>query len=165
MKESRFWKIIDTARKQAGEDIHSRETSIIEQLTRLSERELTEFHYLYFLHELRAYSWELWGALFIINQGDTDDDNFQHFISWLISEGKATYQKIIENPELLANREELDEIELTPMTHIAEDVYKEKTGDDIPAHCCHYPEEPMGEAWDETDVIGKYPKLEKKYWS
>jgi hypothetical protein len=52
--------------------------------------------------EDRAYSYELWAAAYIIGHG-CSDDSFSDFRSTLISMGRETFERALEDPESLAD--------------------------------------------------------------
>ena len=162
MKEQQFWSIINEVRTTAGDDFSDRVQVLREKLSALSAEDIEQFDNIYFEQILNAYRWSLWGAVYIINNG-CSDDGFRYFCDWLISEGQEVYENAIEDPETLAELDEVEAFEFEEFGYVAAEVYEEKTGDEIPSSDSSYPDEPGGEQWDEEELNRLYPKLADKY--
>ena len=68
----------------------------------------------------------------IIN-GCCTDDGFDYFRSWLISAGRTVYEDALYNPESLVDVVDVGtSYEFECIDYIAADVYKQKTGEQIP---------------------------------
>ena len=78
-----------------------------------------------------AYTWDLWGAAYLIN-GGCSDDGFAYFRSWLISRGRAAYEEAVRDPDSLADLvdPDRDDYEFEDLWGLALVVYEERTGED-----------------------------------
>src|SRR5262249_3624297 len=102
MDIGRFWQIVDAARLRAGADTGARVEAVRAGLSGLPATELESFQRHYDEQIRRSYHWDLWGAAFVMN-GGCSDDGFRYFRDWLVSEGRATFEAALENPESLAD--------------------------------------------------------------
>lgn len=64
-----------------------RPRALHDALLRLSDDQLLSFERLHFAFMYRAYTWELWGAAYVIN-GGCSDDTFEYFRAALIALGE-----------------------------------------------------------------------------
>jgi hypothetical protein len=166
MNADRFWSIIAaTGGPRADADVQ--ETLLRAQLEALTVDELVAFEVAY-RHSLNAaYTWELWGAAYVVN-GGCSDDGFEYFRRWLVARGREAYETGVRDPDALAR------MELAPgpdgawehegIYYIAREVFQAKGGQgDVRAHS--EPEAglggpaPTGTEFDENDLPQKYPKL------
>src|SRR3954464_1814311 len=97
----------------------------------------------------RAYTWELWGAAYVIEDG-CSDDCFRDFRGYLISLGRGPYQAALRAPDSLApvaqdaetgNWENADDV--------APDAYQAVADEDIPTGDSEPSGNPSGEPWDD----------------
>jgi hypothetical protein len=63
----------------------------------LSVEEIESFDKHFVQFSRQAYTWDLWGAAFIIN-GGCSDDGFQYFRWWLISRGRDWFYRALREP-------------------------------------------------------------------
>lgn len=143
MGADKFWHIVDST--TVFENDQQAQMGLLHQtLLLLSADEIVAFENTFNAMRRRAYSWELWGAAYIMNNGFGADDDFEYFMRWLVSKGRRIFEMAIANPDSLAD------IKLSPdpegifefeeFAYVAARVWKEKTGID-----------PL------TDVDGRYP--------
>ena len=162
MNEAGFWTLIQRAKENA-EGLEERVDNLKAELANFSAEEIRLFDEIYFNQIIRAYRWDLWGAVYVINGGCSDDE-FRYFCDFLISEGKAVFESALINPESLADLNDIRDAELEEFGYIAADLYEEKTGVQLPMRSKTYPENPIGDEWDEDGIEKLYPNLAKKYW-
>ena len=162
MNEQQFWEVIELVKSSAS-SAEERPDFLTLELKSLSADEIKEFDEVYFDQIIRSYKWDLWGAAYVIN-GGCSDDGFKYFCDFLISEGKDVFESALSDPESLALLDELEEPELEGFSYVAAELYEEKAGKELPEYSKSYPEEPIGEPWDEETVDKLYPKLAAKYW-
>ncbi|MDH5327971.1 MAG: DUF4240 domain-containing protein [Gammaproteobacteria bacterium] len=162
MNEDKFWKLIDETRVEAGTDFSERVQTLKDKLSNLSAGDIEKFDSIYFEQIVNAYRWPLWGAAYVIN-GGCSDDGFRYFCDWLISEGREMYDAALEDPEALAELDDVEDFSFEEFGYAALEAYEEKTGKDIPENDQAYPDEPSGEQWDEGDLGRLYPNLADKY--
>jgi hypothetical protein len=117
-----------------------------------------------------AYTWDLWGAAYLIN-GGASDDGFEYFRSWLISMGHDVFSNAVRDPDSLANilNGKGEEIELEEFAYVAAAAYAKKKSDPkarIPiAKELVSLGEPAGfEFHDDAEHFAqRYPKLFEKF--
>lgn len=105
MDETQFWEILDRARPPVTpgtEDDREWFRSLKAELLPLPPEEILEFRRLFDDRVAAAYKIDLWGAGYLIN-GGCSDDGFHYFRCWLVGQGKAVYQRALENPDTLAD--------------------------------------------------------------
>jgi len=118
-----------------------------------------------------AYTWDLWGAAYLIN-GGCSDDGFEYFRRWLVSRGRDIYAAALANPDSLANLDSGSRSfwEFEKIYYVAVAVFKEKGGEgDVRDHS--EPEAgmggpgPTGEPFteDEEQFARRYPKLWQRF--
>ena len=167
MTEAEFWQRIDQTRT---DDPYEHSDSLAARLTELPIDEILSFGAHWRTMHIRAYSWNLWGAAYLIN-GGCSDDGFEYFCDWLILQGEAIFKAALNDPDSLA--EILDgEAELEAESYPAYDAYSAVTGkeDYINVFMANYPDlkamPELGPQIDfDDDVVMKqrYPKLFAAY--
>ena len=133
MDKEAFWWLVDSTE---GEDLDSRYRSLVDRLAQLSTDEIHEFNLRWHEAHQAAYSWDLWGAAYLI-EGGASDDAFEYFRNWLILQGSAVFGDALANPDSLAERtgevgddNEEHEFEAYP----ALDAWEAATGRDLDAY-------------------------------
>ena len=158
MDANQFWQIIERARDSTSDGEQQVEL-IYEALKRLSPDEIIEFDQLYDRYRSEAYRWDLWGAAYLMN-GGCSDDGFEYFRGWLISRGRAVYERALENPDSLASEydPEQDDYELESLLYVSQRAYEDVTGQDMPERERIFPEL-AGERWEDEDLDELLPQL------
>ncbi|WP_316528190.1 DUF4240 domain-containing protein [Kitasatospora brasiliensis] len=103
MDTPQFWQLIDEARSQVpapddGGDVARRAAALL-ALRPVEEIIATEQTIWKLLADSRRAP--LWGAAYLIN-GGCSDDGFDYFRGWLITQGRATFESVIADPDRLA---------------------------------------------------------------
>jgi Protein of unknown function (DUF4240) len=163
-----FWKIIDDSRKQAGGDLDKQVGMLRARLEQSEPEEIVQFGKLFQEYWVRAYTWDLWAAAYIIG-GGCSDDGFLDFRGWLISKGEKVFENALKDPESLVevvNDEE--DCQYEGFQYVASQAWENKTGKgmgDFPNHGLKHPSKPAGERWSEEgeDLERRFPKLWKKF--
>lgn len=170
MPADRFWELIDKTTAHASDP--ERQAEVLRQVLRqLTVAEIEAFERAFQQQQRRAYSWDLWGAAYIMN-GGASDDGFEYFQRWLVSRGRKIFEAAIANPESLADLPTsgaAGDHEFEEFAAIAGGVWAEKTGTDpwsdpqarFPYGVVPLPPEPAGDPFEEdADHLAKrYPKL------
>jgi len=78
-----FWKIIDESRQRADGDLDKQVDMLRARLEQSEPEEIVQFDKLFREYWIRAYTWDLWAAAYIIG-GGCSDDGFMDFRGWLI---------------------------------------------------------------------------------
>src|SRR5262249_30250499 len=133
-------------------------------LSGLPATELESFQRHYDEQIRRSYHWDLWGAAFVMN-GGCSDDGFRYFRDWLVSEGRATFEAALGNPESLAGMDRVDVAELELFGYVALELFGEKGAGELDRDFSTEAAEPAGEAWEEADLGRLFPRLTAKYSS
>jgi hypothetical protein len=112
-----------------------------------------------------SYSWNLWGAAYLMN-GGCSDDGFDYFRAWLLAQGRDTFEKALADPDTLAALEN-PEGELEEFMYLAPQAYEDKTREQMPDSVFQVATRPkLGEGWDfddDAEMKDRYPKLFAKY--
>ncbi|WP_162916643.1 DUF4240 domain-containing protein [Dongia deserti] len=170
MTEDRFWSLID--RTIAFEADPERQLSALRQvLGALTPAEIEAFERAFHREQARAYNWDLWGAAYVLH-GGASDDGFEYFQRWLISKGRATFEKVVADPDSLAAILAPDPggvCEFEEFAYVAGQVWAEKTGIEpltdpqgrFPYTGALAAAEPSGESFqeDQAYLAKRYPKL------
>jgi Protein of unknown function (DUF4240) len=131
MTENRFWALIaETTIHQADSD---RQIEALRgTLRELSAAEIEAFERAFERERRRAYTWDLWGAAYVLN-GFASDDGFEYFQRWLISKGRKVFDAAVAHPDSLADmlaRGAHGPFEFEEFAYVAGRVWAEKTGID-----------------------------------
>ena len=161
MNIEEFWEIIDV-----GKESEEPENILKEQLLNRSASDLESFqaHFDSLFDE--AYTWKLWGAAYIIG-GGCSDDGFIDFRYGLLSKGKKIFENALSDPETLAELGEDPEIFNELFGYVAQDVFEQKTGNEIRRAPSTPSDESMGEEWDfddENENKRRLPTLMSLHW-
>jgi hypothetical protein len=131
MTEDRFWALIAGSAKYQG-DPGRQLDGLRDGLRALSPAEIEAFQRAFNREQLRAYTWDLWGADYVIH-GGASDDGFEYFQRWLISKGRKIFDAAVAYPDSLADMLAPDiegPCEFEEFAYVAGKVWAEKTGID-----------------------------------
>jgi hypothetical protein len=172
MDDLEFGKPVDASRKAAGGDVASQAEELQAILAKLDPERIEGFDRVYRDLVARAYTWDLWGAAYVIC-GGCSDDGFDYFRDWLISKGRAVYENALRDPETLARvigDADVDEgCEAEDLRYAAGQAWTERTGRDEDefrdGEPTASPKSPAGERWEEDmDALAlRYPKLAARF--
>jgi hypothetical protein len=164
--ESAFWQLIEETRRAAGDDTGRQSQLLEERLTRLSPQAIVEFARIRHRLDERAYTWDLWGAASVIEDG-CSSDCFRDFRSYLISLGRGPYENALKDPDSLATVAQDAEVgDWENADNVAPDAYSSVTGNDFPLDDSDLSGRPRGTAFDENDAAGlarRYPRLAARF--
>lgn len=174
MPADRFWELIGrTTSHQSDQDAQMEALRL--ELRQLSAEDIEAFERAFHEQQKRAYSWDLWGAAYIMN-GGASDDGFEYFQRWLISKGRQTFEAAVADPDSLAgavDQADADGFDFELFAYVAADVWREKTGIDpsndrqarFPYTGAPPAAQPSGIPFEEDpDHLAKrYPKLWAKF--
>ncbi len=167
MPEQRFWALIGTT-TAIESDPERQVTALLTALRKLSIDEIEAYEATFDAQMKRSYSWDLWGAAYVVH-GGASDDGFEYFRCWLISKGQHVFEKVMADPDSLADMlaAKIEGVlEFEEFAYVARKVWGEKVGrpgSEMPnAAWMAYPgSEPCGTKFDEDAVYlaKRYPKL------
>jgi hypothetical protein len=162
MTTDQFWKIIDKAHAGADEDMDMKCELLHRELHKLPKDEVQSFADQFDAAMDKAFTWPLWAAAYII-RGGCKIDEFSDFRATLISLGRVTYEKVVANPETLADMDITEDgIFYDGYQYVVGDVFKEMTGA-LPKRAKKAPKDPSGTPWDEDHVADLFPDLAEKH--
>ncbi len=113
-----------------------------------------------------AFRWDLWGAGHVAC-GGLGDDAFLDLRTWLVSQGRDAWERVLSAPDALALvappdlPERLEDAEL--WGYAALEVWDGRHDDDMPRPEVRPPGEPAGEPWSEDELPGRYPRLTARW--
>jgi hypothetical protein len=164
-----FWRLIDSSRKKAKGDLDEHVNILRQQLEQLDADEIVQFDKIFRQYWARAYTWDLWGAAYIIG-GGCSDDGFLDFRAWLISKGEKTYEDALKDPESLVRvvKEDDDDCQYEGFQYVASQAWEAKTArgmKEFPDCGVFHAAEPVGEKWAEEgdELERRFPKLWKEF--
>jgi hypothetical protein len=162
MDAEQFWELnVGLAPENAVQQLRDR-------LSSLDPEEIVSYQEHFDRAFASAYTWDLWGAAYIID-GGCSDDGFMDFRYGLIARGRTVFEAAIANPESL-----VDVADDTPaglianesFGYVARQAYETKVNQDMPNNDVAHPFDPTGDDWDFDDeqlCQQKLPKLWSKY--
>lgn len=162
MDEQAFWKIVDEAKAEAGDDLEARADSLSDALRELAASEVQGFQRQFDLMMKRAFRWDLWGAAYLMN-GGCSDDGFHYFREWLISEGRQAFETALADPDSLAESADYENYELESFGYVALEVLQTMGVAPLARDPALSQSKPSGDPWDEDDLAAMFPKLAARF--
>jgi hypothetical protein len=164
--EAAFWRLIAETRSAAGNDT-GRQSQLLEQrLAQLSPQAIVEFARIRHRLDQRAYTWSLWGAAYVIEDG-CSDDCFRDFRGYLISLGHDSYEQALTDPDSLASvAQDAETGDWENADNAAPDAYSSVTSDDFPLDDSDLSGQPRGTSFNENDgaaLARRYPRLAARF--
>ncbi len=162
MNRDDFWRLIE----EAGSGSHPGEQAqtIQSKLANRSPEEIIDFerHMTDLLSS--SYTWNLWGAAYLIC-GGCSDDGFDYFRGWLIVQGKVVFEKALAEPDSLAESPNLEEnVQCGAILYVASRAHEIVTGTEMPITPINLPDLGNGLDFEDDVEMGKrYPKLFAKF--
>jgi hypothetical protein len=169
MDTTTFWKLIESSKRKSRGDDEAQRVILEQQLGELDEAEIVNFDRIFGEFYDAAYTWELWGAAYILSEG-CSDDGFADFRGWLVSRGRKVYEAAMQDPDSLAKVVSHDDCAFGECQYAAADAWAKKTGKlqtEFPQRPFEAPRSPSGKRWpeEEIDVLKeRFPKLFKKFF-
>jgi hypothetical protein len=152
LDQAGFWQLMRETRAD-GDDDTARQSGLLEdRVKRLPQPAIEDFRRIRRQLDKRLYTWDVWGAAYVIEDG-CSDDCFRDFRAYLISLGPEVYERALRDPDSLAGA-----------------VQDAETGDwenaDDPLSDSDLSGPPSGTPWDDDQaeqLIGRYPKLAAEF--
>jgi hypothetical protein len=103
MNKEQFWQLVEAARDQAsdpddGEAVARHATSV---LATCPAPEIVAAQQVLWDLMADSYTNPLWAAAYVVN-GGCSDDGFDYFRGWLITRGREVFERIVADPDALA---------------------------------------------------------------
>ncbi len=153
-------------REEAGNDTGRQSELLEERLSELPAKDIVDFQRIRHRLDEQAYTWDLWGAAYVIEDG-CSDDCFRDFRSYLISLGGEAYETALRDPDALAPVvEDAETGDWENADSVAGDAYESAAGEDIPADDSDLSGDPRGEPWDDEAqeaLVQRYPQLAARF--
>ena len=166
MDQGAFWELIAHTRAASGNDTGRQSELLEERLRRLPGQQIADFGRIRHRLDQRAYTWKIWGAAYVIDDG-CSDDCFRDFRAYLISLGRGPYEAALRDPDSLAPVvQDAEEGDWENADNVAPDAYENATGEDFPADDSDLSGNPSGEPWDDEDqdaLVQRYPALAARF--
>ncbi len=174
MNVEQFWAIVERVHAASPDDMEVKCTLLAKELRQLQLDELKSFDDHFGDCFFRAYTWNVWGAAFVICNG-CGDDSFMDFRFTLISLGRKPFETA------LADADSLGQFDINPdwaqyegYQYVSSKIYKELGGEEPECDCpeCRpagspknktHPKEPAGIPFIEWEMSSRFPKLAAKY--
>jgi Protein of unknown function (DUF4240) len=166
MDPVRFWGLVAGSRTAADNDTGRQSELLEERLRRLEPAQIADFERIRHRLDRRAYTWDLWGAAYVIEDG-CSDDCFRDFRGYLISLGPRVYEAALRNPDSLASVvQDAETGDWENADDVAPDAYESVAGEDIPTGSSDLSGRPRGTPWDDDQVqqlTQRYPRLADRF--
>jgi Protein of unknown function (DUF4240) len=166
MDATSFWALISDTRAEADNDTGRQSSLLEERLRKLPPDQIVDFARIRHRLDERAYTWDLWAAAFVIEDG-CSDDCFRDFRAYLISLGREPYEAALRDPDSLAPVvQDAETGDWENADNVAPDAYESATGEDIPVDDSDLSGTPRGQPWDDEDedaLVQRYPQLAAKF--
>lgn len=163
-----FWQLVTIDDKTA--DPESVSERLKTSLNALNDEQLIEFDKQFSICMRRSYTWDLFGAAFVM-AGCNDDYGFSEFRCWLISRGEKVFNTAIVNPDSLADCTPVYHLNEQPYPYLDEYdliaglLYEQRNEDELPFVPSGL-DQPKGTRFKDKPKFLKqnYPNLFAKYW-
>ena len=166
MDEAAFWQLTTDTRAASDNDTGRQSELLEERLSQLPAQQIVDFGRIRHQLDQQAYSWEIWGAAYVIDDG-CSDDCFRDFRAYLISLGREPYEAALRDPDSLAPVvQDAEEGDWENADNVAPDAYESATGEDIPTDDSDVSGNPSGQQWDDEDqdaLVQRYPRLAERF--
>ena len=166
MDEAAFWQLTSDTRAASDNDTGRESELLEERLSQLPAQQIVDFGRIRHRLDQQAYSWEIWGAAYVIDDG-CSDDCFRDFRAYLISLGREPYEAALRDPDSLAPVvQDAEEGDWENADNVAPDAYESATGEDIPTDDSDLSGNPSGQPWDDEDqdaLVQRYPALAARF--
>ncbi|MCO1338642.1 hypothetical protein BJH93_07020 [Kocuria polaris] len=172
MEDARFWDIIDRSLDASDGSVEGQIVALEEILAQLSPAEIASFDEAFVSKKSDLYTWDLWGAAYVLN-GGCSDDCFDYFRTWVVGQGRHYYDAVRLEPHTLGDGGasiSAESFDAELIAYVSADAYERASGGrdlftDYPmSPSAGDAEEPSGEEWDEDEVDSLYPELESLPW-
>jgi hypothetical protein len=163
--EAAFWRLVEETRRAGGNDTDKQVGLLDDRLRQLPKQDIIQFARIRRQLDQRAYTWNLWGAAYVIEDG-CSDDCFRDFRAYLISLGRSAYEAALRNPDSLATVVQDEETGgWEDADDVAPDAYSSVTGEDFPLDDSDLSGAPRGTHFNERDaaLAKRYPRLTARF--
>lgn len=168
MTEEDFWHIIEKAGCPDLCSVEDQCGRITDVLKSKPKAELVAFENIRHSLLLKAYTWPLLKASFIV-LSHASDDIFEDFRHWLILNGKERFYRGIDDPdstvEFMNVEDAFEEINGEPLLFACENAWKGKV-EEIENEIDYQEVQDIAEKWPTKDELAvEFPNLFKRFWN
>ncbi|GAA0950423.1 hypothetical protein GCM10009554_50350 [Kribbella koreensis] len=133
MDDTTFWSIVEASREASDGSLEDQAEQLGDALLELGQDQVVAFDAAFTEASRAIYSWEHCGAATVM-LGWVGDDTFTDFRSWVIAQGRTTYERFRADPDSIVeagldDQEELGEAEV--YAGVAAVVFEELVGTEI----------------------------------
>jgi Protein of unknown function (DUF4240) len=164
--EPGFWRLVEQARRDAGGDTERQSELLAELLATLPAAQIADFGAIRRRLDAQAYTWDVWGAAYVIEDG-CSDDCFRDFRAYLIALGRAPFQAALKDPDSLAPVvQDAEAGDWENADDPAPEAYEDATGEELPGGDGDLSGPPRGNAWDDEqadELQRRYPALAARF--
>jgi hypothetical protein len=161
-----FWTLITETRGAAGKDTGTQSELLRDRLSKLGSSQILAFDRWWRALDKRLYTWEVWGAAFVIEDG-CSDDCFRDFRAYVISLGPDAFGTATKNPDALAPIVSDSKIgDWEGAKDMAPDAFSMATDGDFPYDTDDLSGTPRGVPWSDSQeqaVVNRYPRLASRF--
>ncbi|WP_342722417.1 DUF4240 domain-containing protein [Bradyrhizobium sp. B097] len=100
MLADQFWEIMERAAR-FDDNPAAHLDALRSELRGLTADQIKSFEVAFRRYLNKAYTWDLWGAAYVIH-GGCSDDGFEYFRRWLVSKGRDVYEPALADSDSLA---------------------------------------------------------------
>jgi hypothetical protein len=151
-----FWKIIDESRRGTA-TLPEHILKLKDELNKLTALQVVEFANRFEVLKNKAYRWDLWGAIYLL-AGGCSDDSFEYFREWLIAQGKEKFERALKDPESIKDYAD-PTYNWEGLGYCAAEIYQEKTRKKYIPVDIKAKDAPSGEEWDEDKLPEMFPAI------
>jgi hypothetical protein len=166
MDDAAFWQLIADTRAAAGNETDGQSDLLEQRLRHLPPPQIAQFEQIRQRLDRQAYTYELWGAAYVIEDG-CSDDCFRDFRGYLISLGRGPYEAALRNPDSLASvAQDAETGNWENADDVAPDAYESVADEDIPTGDSEPSGDPRGTPWDDEQteqLVQRYPRLAARF--
>lgn len=115
-----FWELIEESAGQAD-----RAGWIENRLAGWTPAEIVEFDIAFTAARRRAETWTMWAAGYRIMSGLCSGDGFWYFLPWLVGLGRVDFDRVVADPDALADLPQVRRLAGRPMDRWTDDDWPE----------------------------------------
>ncbi|GAA4956114.1 hypothetical protein HD597_001661 [Nonomuraea thailandensis] len=147
MDTTRYWQLVEDSRAGAGDEWEVA-ARLTDRLSALPPAEIIAAAQAFWDLMAGSYRAPLWGAAYMIN-GGCSDDAFEYFRGWLITQGREVFERVVADPDSLADLPAVQEAaagrlekDCEEMLGAAYSAYEKATGERLPqgSYTIRYPD-------------------------
>ena len=154
----RFWTLVESARV-GGDGCRLVSRRLTNTLAKLPPAMIVEFGNELSARMAESYRWDLWAVAYIAN-GGSSDDGFDYFRGWLLTRGRARFERALKDPPAaVAGASRWGDLECEEMLGVAHVAYERVAHAPLPPASVPWPDKPAGTPWTEETIEQTYPGM------